>query len=89
MEINKTIKDLKTASDGKKTYVAGALALLFDIVNDLLPELMTSEKEATVQKILFYIIYYGVLDKIWRNRQDIVDFIIKIKDKLFKNKEKK
>jgi hypothetical protein len=50
---------------------------------------MSSEKEATIQKILFYLVYYGVLDKVWRNKQEIDDFIIKIKDKLFKNKEKK
>jgi len=89
MEINKTLKDLRTAADGKKTYIAGGIALLFDITNDLFPELMSSEKEATIQKILFYLVYYGVLDKVWRNKQEIVDFIIKIKDKLFKNKEKK
>ena len=87
MEINKSIVDLKKKTDGKKTYVVGAIALVFDIINDVFPNLMSDEKEMLFQKVLFYLIYYGVLDKLWRNRKDITDFIISLKDKLFKKKE--
>lgn len=88
MEINKTIKDLKKSTDGKKTYITGAIALIFDIVNDVFPDMMSTEAEATVQKILFYLIYYGVLDKVWRNRKEITIFVKDIIHKLIK-KEKK
>ena len=88
MEINKTIKNLKQASDGKKTYIAGAIALIFDIVNDIFPDMLSVEKEATIQKIIFYLIYYGVIDKLWRNREDLIIFIKQLINKTFKKKEK-
>lgn len=84
MEINKkTIQDFKKASDGKKTYVVGAIALIFDVLNDIFPDMLSSDREATIQKVLFYLVYYGVIDKVWRNRQEIIDFIINI----FKRKQ--
>ena len=61
--------------DGKKTYISGALAMAFDISNELFPNLMSVEKELVIQKILFYLIYYGVLDKVWRNKKDIFEFV--------------
>ena len=88
MEINKTIKNLKQASDGKKTYIAGAIALVFDIVNDIFPDMLSVEKEATIQKIIFYLIYYGVIDKLWRNREGLIIFIKQLINKTFKKKEK-
>ena len=88
MEINKTIKNLKQASDGKKTYIAGAIALIFDIVNDIFPNMLSVEKEATIQKIIFYLIYYGVIDKLWRNREGLIIFIKQLINKTFKKKEK-
>ena len=88
MEINKTIQDLKKASDGKKTYIAGAIALIFDIVNDIFPNMLSVEKEATIQKIIFYLIYYGVIDKLWRNREGLIIFIKQLINKTFKKKEK-
>ena len=88
MEINKTIKNLKQASDGKKTYIAGAIALIFDIVNDIFPDMLSVEKEATIQKVIFYLIYYGVIDKLWRNREGLIIFIKQLINKTFKKKEK-
>lgn len=88
MEVNKTIKNLRDTTNGKKTYIVGGIALVFEIMNDVFPNLMSEEREMLAQKILFYLLYYGVLDKIWRNRKEITIFVKDIFNKLIKKQKK-
>jgi hypothetical protein len=73
-----TVTKAKQKLDGKKTYITGGIAFTFEIVNELFPDLMSDKKEMMVQKLLFYLIYYGVLDKVWRDRKEIKDFIFNL-----------
>lgn len=81
------ISKINKSLEGKKTYASAGLLLVFDIINSIFPELMNSEQELMVQKVLSYLIYYGLIDKFWRNRKDIIDFVKNTVNKLIKKKE--
>lgn len=83
----KDLSRLNKSLEGKKTYASAGLLLIFDIINSLYPDLMDSEQELIIQKVLSYLIYYGLVDKIWRNRKKISIFVKDIVNKLIKKKE--
>ena len=83
----KDLNKLNKSLEGKKTYASAGLLLIFDIINSLYPDLMDSEQELIIQKVLSYLIYYGLVDKIWRNRKKISIFVVDIINKLIKKKE--
>ena len=83
----KDLSKLNKSLEGKKTYASAGLLLIFDIINSLYPDLMDSEQELIIQKVLSYLIYYGLVDKIWRNRKKISIFVVDIINKLIKKKE--
>lgn len=72
-ELNKINKSV----EGKKTYISAGMLLIFDIINSIYPDLISLEKELIIQKVLSYLIYYGVIDKILRNRKYIFEFFRK------------
>ena len=72
-ELNKINKSV----EGKKTYISAGLLLMFDIINTFYPNLISLEKELIIQKVLSYLIYYGVIDKILRNRKYVFEFFRK------------
>lgn len=72
-ELNKINKSV----EGKKTYISAGMLLIFDIINSIYPDLISLEKELIIQKVLSYLIYYGVIDKILRNRKYVFEFFRK------------
>ena len=76
------ITNFNKALEGKKTYASGGLLLLFDIFNRIYPDAIGIKDELLITNVLSYLIYYGVIDKAWRNRKDIIDSIKELVDKL-------
>lgn len=76
------------ALEGKKTYASAGLLLLFDIFNKIFPDAMETSDELLITNVLSYLIYYGVIDKAWRNRKDIIQSVKELINKLkFKKHE--
>ena len=63
----------KTA--GYKTVTGGALALLYQLFELVFPDLLTPGWEQWVQGAISFLLTTGLLDKIWRNRREIIEFI--------------
>lgn len=82
------ITDFNKALEGKKTYASAGLLLLFDIFNRVFPDVMETSDELLITNVLSYLIYYGVIDKAWRNRKDIIQSVKELINKLkFKKHE--
>lgn len=78
-------KQIKTAWDktkGYKTVTGGTLLLLFDLFRLSFPHAMDGPWEEWTGRFINFIIYTGVLDKIWRNRKEISDWLKSKKDTL-------
>lgn len=70
---------------GYKTTTGGVLVLLFQLFKLIFPDSLSVEQEELVLNVINILLATGLLDKVWRNRKKIIDFVTK----LFKRRAKK
>ena len=76
--------EVKQVTDGYKTATGGALLLLFDGFLLLFPNALDDSIELFISRFISWLIYVGITDKVWRNRE----FILKYIKNLFTKKQK-
>lgn len=73
---------LYDATKGKKTVLSGGLLLVFEGWKLFFPDVLSDNAEMYIQKVISYLIFYGVTDRLWRNRKEIANTV----KTFFKNK---
>lgn len=78
------LNEVYNKTKGKKTYTFAGLQIAFEALLLIFPDLLNDRQELMTQKVLTFLISYGVLDKVWRDRIKIVNFV----GNLFSKKQK-
>lgn len=74
-QIAHVTSEVKQATDGYKTATGGALLLLFDGFLLLFPNVLDEGIELFISRFISWLIYVGITDKLWRNKEYIIKYI--------------
>lgn len=91
MSMTEVLNKAKTVwgkTEGYKTAAGGFLLMMFDLFTLTFPHALNGSWNDWTQRFINFVIFTGVLDKLWRKREVIAQ---KVKDWLsdkFKHKEK-
>jgi hypothetical protein len=69
------IKKAWDNTKGYKTVTGAALLLLFQLFSMIFPHALNGTWDSWINKFIDFIIATGILDKIYRSRKDIKDWI--------------
>lgn len=71
----KAVRDLYDKSKGGKTTIATVIWLAMQAVNGLYPDTIPDNVQIAVYNIAEILAVIGLTDKVYRNRQKIIDYI--------------
>lgn len=78
------VQKLYDATKGYKTKSGAILLSIYALLQAVAPGLMTGQTEEVIRTSIDFLIITGGADWVWRNRKDIVNWVVKL---FTKNKE--